>query len=59
MDKNNKTRQFRPDLQTGAYMSKTLQIRNLTIGQGSPKIIVPIVGVTREEIIGSAKDSIP
>ena len=56
MDKNNKTRQFRPDLQTGAYMSKTLQIRNLTIGQGSPKIIVPIVGVTREEIIGSAKD---
>ena len=37
-------------------MSKTLQIRNLTIGQGSPKIIVPIVGVTREEIIGSAKD---
>ena len=27
-------------------MSKTLQIRNLTIGQGSPKIIVPIVVAT-------------
>ena len=37
-------------------MSKTLQIRNLTIGQGCPKIIVPIVGVTKEEIIDTAKD---
>ena len=37
-------------------MSKALQIRNLTIGQGSPKIIVPIVGMTKEEIIDSAKD---
>lgn len=36
-------------------MSKNLLIRNLTIGRGSPKIIVPIVGVAKDEIICSAK----
>lgn len=39
----------------------TVKVRNLEIGAGKPKIIVPIVGVTKEEIINEAKtfDSIP
>lgn len=39
----------------------TLKVRDLEIGAGAPKIIVPIVGVTKEEIIEEAKtfDSIP
>ena len=39
----------------------TLKVRDLEIGAGAPKIIVPIVGVTKEEIIEDAKtfDSIP
>lgn len=39
----------------------TVKVRNLEIGTGKPKIIVPIVGVTKEEIIAEAKsfDSIP
>ena len=39
----------------------TLRVRDLEIGAGAPKIIVPIVGVTKEEIIEEAKtfDSIP
>lgn len=36
-------------------MSKTLKVRNLTIGEGAPKIIVPIVGVTKEDILSSAE----
>lgn len=42
-------------------MVQPIKVRNLTIGEGSPKIIVPIVGVTKEEIITEAKtfDSIP
>ncbi len=39
----------------------TIKVRNIEIGSGAPKIIVPIVGVTKEEIINEAKtfDSIP
>ncbi len=39
----------------------TVKVRNLEIGTGAPKIIVPIVGVTKQEIIDEAKsfDSIP
>lgn len=33
----------------------TVQVRNVTIGQGLPKIIVPIVGQTKNEIIAAAK----
>lgn len=33
----------------------TLKVRDLEIGAGAPKIIVPIVGVTKEEIIEEAK----
>ncbi len=43
-------------------MSKTIRIRNLTIGPGTPKIIVPIAGVTKEEILSLAervKDASP
>ena len=37
------------------------KVRNIEIGSGTPKIIVPIVGVTKQEIIDEAKtfDSIP
>lgn len=36
-------------------------VRNVKIGEGIPKIIVPIVGVTRDDIVNEAKtfDSIP
>lgn len=39
----------------------TVKVRNIEIGAGIPKICVPIVGVTKEEIITEAKtfDSIP
>lgn len=40
---------------------KTVCVRNIEIGSGVPKICVPIVGVTKQEIIDEAKtfDSIP
>ena len=39
----------------------TIKIRDIEIGAGTPKIIVPIVGVTQKEIIEEARtfDSIP
>jgi len=38
-----------------------VKVRNISIGEGIPKICVPIVGVTKEEIIAEAKtfESIP
>ena len=33
----------------------TLQIKNLTIGEGSPKIIVPLVSATKEELLQEAQ----
>ena len=33
----------------------TLQIKNLTIGEGSPKIIVPLVSTTKEELLQEAQ----
>lgn len=32
----------------------TVKVRNITIGEGRPKICVPIVGKTREEILKEA-----
>lgn len=42
-------------------MLKTLKIRNITIGEGMPKICVPIVGRTKEDILTEARsfDRIP
>lgn len=39
----------------------TIKIRDIEIGAGAPKIIVPIVGVTKEDIVEEAKtfDAIP
>lgn len=39
----------------------TVKVRNIEIGTGAPKIIVPIVGVTKEEILSAARsfDAIP
>jgi 3-dehydroquinate dehydratase-1 len=34
----------------------TLKIKNVTIGEGIPKIIVPLVGTTREQIIAEAEE---
>ena len=34
----------------------TVQVRNIEIGAGIPKICVPIVGVTREEILAAAEN---
>lgn len=34
---------------------KTVRVRNIEIGSGVPKICVPIVGVTKEEILAEAK----
>ena len=38
-----------------------VKVRNISIGEGIPKICVPVVGITREEIITEAKSfsSIP
>src|SRR4051794_38668475 len=33
----------------------TLQIKGLTVGEGAPKIIVPLVGATKEEILSEAQ----
>ena len=33
----------------------TLQIKHLTVGEGAPKIIVPLVGATEEEILKEAE----
>lgn len=40
---------------------KTIQVRNIEIGAGIPKICVPIIGTTKEDIINEAKtfDTIP
>ena len=35
-------------------MAKVIEIRGVKIGEGVPKIIVPIVGVTKEEILTAA-----
>ena len=32
----------------------TVKVRNITIGEGRPKICVPIVGKTRKEILKEA-----
>lgn len=39
----------------------TVKVRNIEIGTGAPKIIVPIVGITKEEILSAARsfDAIP
>ena len=39
----------------------TVKVRNVVLGEGRPKICVPIVGVTKEDIIAEAKtfDKIP
>lgn len=37
----------------------TIKIRNLEIGAGAPKIIVPLVGTGKEEIIAQARDLNP
>ncbi len=38
-----------------------VKVRNISIGEGIPKICVPIVGVTKDDIIAEARtfDSIP
>ena len=33
----------------------TVKVRNLEIGTGAPKIIIPIVGVTKEDILSAAR----
>ena len=33
-----------------------VKVRNITIGEGTPKICVPIVGVTKEEILEAGKN---
>ena len=38
-------------------MTKPIQIKNLTIGAGIPKICVPLTGTTEEKICQEAKDA--
>lgn len=40
----------------GNVIMNTVKVRNVEIGAGIPKICVPIVGVTREEILKAAED---
>lgn len=37
-------------------MKKVVSVRNLILGEGMPKICIPLVGKTREEIIEGAKE---
>ena len=34
---------------------KTVQVRNITLGEGRPKICVPIVGQTKDDILLEAE----
>ncbi len=36
----------------------TVKVRNVVLGEGMPKICVPIVGITKEEILNQAKAKI-
>ena len=36
-------------------MSKYVEVRGVKIGEGVPKICVPIVGKTKEEILAAAR----
>ena len=36
-------------------MANTVQVRNIKLGEGIPKICVPLVGKTNEEIIEEMK----
>ena len=33
----------------------TVKVKNVTLGEGKPKICVPIVGITKEDILNQAK----
>ena len=50
-----------PTFQKRRIIMNTIKVRDIEIGAGAPKIIVPIVGVTKEDILNEAKtfDSIP
>ena len=37
---------------------KTVMLRNVEVGVGVPKVIVPIVGKTREEILAKAEEQV-
>ena len=39
----------------GEYIMNPVKVKNIEIGTGMPKIIVPIVGVTKEEILTTAR----
>ena len=39
-------------------MTKPIQIKNLTLGSGIPKICVPLTGKTREAILEEAKNAV-
>lgn len=36
-------------------MKKTVRVRNLTLGEGIPKICVPVMGTTKEEVLAFAR----
>ena len=36
---------------------KAVEVRNIKIGEGIPKICVPIVGVTKEDIINDRESA--
>ena len=48
---------LRENVQTigGKLSMNTVKVRNIEIGAGAPKIIVPIVGKTKDEINAEAK----
>ncbi|HIE4364585.1 TPA: type I 3-dehydroquinate dehydratase, partial [Clostridioides difficile] len=37
-------------------MKRKVQVKNITIGEGRPKICVPIIGKNKEDIIKEAKE---
>lgn len=43
-------------MKEGGYQMNPVIVRNVRLGEGIPKICVPIVGITEEEIINEAKE---
>lgn len=41
----------------GRAMKKTVTVKNITIGEGIPKICVPVTGTTREEILAQTEEA--
>ncbi len=54
-EKEKPERKVKVNIEEGRKNMNTVKVRDIEIGAGAPKIIVPIVGVTKNDIIEEAK----